>query len=191
MRPTEALLFAATAALVITFPSAASTQTRADLAGFAHAWHTGSVTTARRVLALRQLAAVPPTRPGQRRWPVEGRIVGRFGDRDGPIRLPGIRLAVPSPAVVRAPATGTVAFADDLPGIGLVLIIDHGDEYHSVLGGLDAIDVAAGTAVVAGERVGRLIGEERSNDVMIELRREGRPVDPLPWLETNRLGDGE
>jgi len=79
---------------------------------------------------------------------------------------------------------------------GLILIIGHGDGYHSLLAGLGRAEVSVGQWVLAGEPVGVMpdAAEPGSDGVFyFELRRDGRPVDPQPWLakrdDTTERGD--
>jgi murein DD-endopeptidase MepM/ murein hydrolase activator NlpD len=134
-------------------------------------------------------AAVPEVAKG-RAWPLPGPIVARFGEPDGAIASEAVRIAARGRADVRAPAAGRVVFADRLQGVGLVLIIDHGDEYHSVLAGMSVLDARAGDEVEAGQRVGRMLPGFHTADLHVEVRRRGRPVDPLPWLGVDERGDG-
>ncbi|TVQ36838.1 MAG: hypothetical protein EA356_04975 [Geminicoccaceae bacterium] len=135
-------------------------------------------------------AVASPIVTVDRAWPLAGPIVARFGEDQGLVTSEALRIAAQGHADVVAPAGGRVVFGDRLDGIGLVLIIDHGDEYHSVLAGMTALDVAAGTNVSAGQRVGRMTPGGYSADLHVELRRSGRPVDPLPWLGVDERGDG-
>jgi septal ring factor EnvC (AmiA/AmiB activator) len=63
------------------------------------------------------------------------------------------------------------------------LIIDHGDGYHSLLVGLSRIDAVEGQWLAAGEPVGLMGQPEGARPALyVELRRHGKPVNPLPWL---------
>jgi septal ring factor EnvC (AmiA/AmiB activator) len=120
--------------------------------------------------------------------PAAGRVIGRFGEpEETGIARRGITVATASGAQVVAPASGRVAFAGPFRGYGLLLIVEHGDGYHSLLAGLDRIDLEIGQQVGAGEPVGMMGGSAASEPVLyIELRRGGRPIDPLPWLEGDK-----
>ncbi|MBM3561038.1 MAG: peptidase M23, partial [Alphaproteobacteria bacterium] len=86
-------------------------------------------------------------------------------------------------AQVVAPWDGRVVFAGPFRAFGPILIIEHGEGYHSLIAGLGRIDVTAGQWVLAGEPVGGA-GPSGGNpaSVYVELRHDGQPVDPLPWL---------
>lgn len=133
--------------------------------------------------------------------PVRGEIVGRFGDDAAGITVAGLRLQAAAGAQAVSPFAGHVAYAGTFPGRGLVLIIDHGRGYHSVLTGLARIDTAVGRQLLAGEPVGILGGgagtdrdaaagalPDRHAELYYELRRDGAPIDPMPWFST--LSDG-
>ncbi|MFW5833444.1 MAG: murein hydrolase activator EnvC family protein [Pseudomonadota bacterium] len=168
------------------------------LAGIVRNWQATPRPDLHHLRALRALAArtaghgegMLPAVAAGRAWPVAGPIVARFGEPDGPSASEAVRIAASGFADVRAPAAGRVVFADHLSGVGLVLIIDHGDEYHSVLAGLSAIVVQSGADVEVGQPVGRMLPGTYSADLHVEVRRRGRPVDPLPWLGVDERGDG-
>lgn len=116
--------------------------------------------------------------------PIAGRVVRRFGDTDTfgqPSR--GISVLARPAATVVTPREGTVVFAGPFRGLGQLLIIEHNREYHLLLAGLARVDAAVGDRVVAGEPVGSMGASEDAEHILyMELRRKGRPVNPLPWL---------
>jgi septal ring factor EnvC (AmiA/AmiB activator) len=65
------------------------------------------------------------------------------------------------------------------------LIIEHGDGYHSLLAGLDRIEGTVGQWLVAGEPVGTMPASEKKPRLYLELRHDGQPINPLPWLATH------
>jgi septal ring factor EnvC (AmiA/AmiB activator) len=86
---------------------------------------------------------------------------------------------------VVAPYDGRVRYAGTFRRYGQILIIEHGERYHTILAGLDRIDAVAGQWVLAGEPVGVMSRGESSGPVLyLELRRSGQPINPLPWLAT-------
>jgi len=95
----------------------------------------------------------------------------------------GLTFAAPRDATVVAPWDGVVAFAGFFRGYGLILILEHGDGYHSLIAGLGRLDVALGQPVSAGEPVAQAGAAEGGTPaVYLELRRNGQPIDPMPWL---------
>lgn len=90
-------------------------------------------------------------------------------------------------AQVVTPCDGTIAFAGPYLGYGQLLIIAAGDGYHVLLSGMSQIDGVVGQRLLAGEPVGQM-GEDTGasshgvRELYIEIRRNGEPVDPLPWL---------
>jgi len=96
----------------------------------------------------------------------------------------GKKRAVPMKARIRAPAPGLAAFLGHIPGFGMTLILEHGEDHHTVYGNLYKV------MVNKGDRV-----EEREVIALIKSLREGQPpylyfevrerrlaVDPRPWF---------
>jgi septal ring factor EnvC (AmiA/AmiB activator) len=85
---------------------------------------------------------------------------------------------------VAAVHEGTVAFADLFTGYGTLVIVEHGGGAFSLYGYLDKAQVARGQRVEAGTAVG-VSGRNPSGNpaLYFELRIDGRPVDPLQWLQ--------
>lgn len=134
--------------------------------------------------------ALPPItkRRGQLPLPAIGRIVGRYGETTGTgLTRKGIAVATRAGARVIAPHHGTVVFAGAFRGYGQLLIIAHGEGYHSLMAGMSRIDGILGQSLRAGEPVGIMGGSNLERPKLyIELRRGGQPVNPVPWLKTSK-----
>lgn len=136
-----------------------------------------------------ELRPVPPAQPfsatrGTLALPARGRIIRRFGER-GEYDLPakGITIATRPWAQVIAPYDGRVAFAGPFRGYGQLLIIEHGEGYHTLVAGLSRIDGEVGQWLLAGEPIGQMgDGEGGRPSLYVEFRRNGEPINPLPWL---------
>jgi septal ring factor EnvC (AmiA/AmiB activator) len=117
--------------------------------------------------------------------PVAGRVTRRYGENDEyGVASKGLVIEARPGGEVVAPFDGRIEFAGPFRGYGQILIIEHGDGYHSLLAGLDRIDGTVGQWLVAGEPVGVMPADGRGAALYLELRRHGLPINPLPWLAT-------
>jgi septal ring factor EnvC (AmiA/AmiB activator) len=122
---------------------------------------------------------------GQLAWPVAGKVVARFGEtRAGGVRWNGLMIAAERGAPVRAVYHGRVAYADWLPGLGQLLIVDHGNGYLSLYGHNERLFKTAGSEVRAGDTLAAAgdSGGRAQTELYFEIRRAGKPVDPQPWF---------
>jgi septal ring factor EnvC (AmiA/AmiB activator) len=119
---------------------------------------------------------------GSMPYPVIGKLTSKYGEAaDEGVMSKGIIITSRPESPVVAPFDGVVAFAGPFRGYGLLLIIEHSEGYHSLLAGMGRIDSAVGQRVLAGEPVGVMDSGE-STSLYLELRRDGQPINPLPWL---------
>lgn len=113
--------------------------------------------------------------------PVSGRTIAGFGEtRDGGVRSSGISLSPRTGAQIIAPAAGRVAFAGPYRGYDRIVILEHEGGWTSLVTGLARTDVTVGQELVAGSPLG-VAGSDRPV-VTFELRRNGKPVNPLEYL---------
>jgi septal ring factor EnvC (AmiA/AmiB activator) len=122
---------------------------------------------------------------GKLAWPVSGRLLARFGDaRAGGVHWDGVLVATERGAPVKAVCQGRVIYADWLPGLGLLTIVDHGDGYLSLYGHNERLYKAAGEPVAAGEPIAAAgdSGCSSRPELYFEIRKGGKPVDPRPWF---------
>lgn len=97
----------------------------------------------------------------------------------------GVDIRAPQGSPVVSVGAGTVAFSGWLKGYGNLLIIDHGDGYHSLLAHLQRSDVEVGNEVEEGETVGAVgdTGSLKGTYLYFEIRKQGQAIDPLPWFD--------
>jgi len=122
---------------------------------------------------------------GQLAWPVAGRLESRYGEtRAGGLKWDGELIDTQRGAEVRAISEGRVIFADWLPGLGLLIIIDHGGGYLSLYGHNERLYGAVGAVVKAGEPIAAAgdSGGSPHPELYFEIRKAGRPIDPKPWF---------
>lgn len=120
---------------------------------------------------------------GKLPFPAVGRLVGLYGQQlEGGLTSKGVSVETRALARVIAPFDGKVAFAGPFRGYGQLLIIDHGEGYHSLLAGLGRIDAMIGQPVLAGEPVAVMSDDGNQPVLYVEFRRNNQPINPLPWL---------
>jgi len=116
-------------------------------------------------------------------WPLTGKVRRSF--QTGSDRHDGIDIPAAKGAMVRAAAAGTVVFAgNEKEQFGKLVVVDHGNGWHTAYGFLSRVTVKQGAKVAAGERVG-LVGDTglaKGNELHFEVRKDGTPVDPLGQL---------
>jgi len=93
-------------------------------------------------------------------------------------------MSAPAGTPVRAVYYGRVAYADWLPGLGLLIIIEHGSGYMSLYGHNEALLKESGDRVVPGEVIAHVgdSGGQPQTALYFEIRRDGEPIDPHPWM---------
>lgn len=123
---------------------------------------------------------------GQLPYPAVGPVVQRFGTRDGVGNAKGIRIRARENAQVISPYDGSIVYAGTFRDYGLLLIIDHGGGYHSLLAGFETLQSSVGQWVLMGEPVGTMPDDATAGNLYLELRRGGEPINPLPWLQQQR-----
>lgn len=122
-------------------------------------------------------------------WPVQGTLVRRFGtvrEAGTGARLVsnGLHLRVAPGTPVQAAADGRVVFTGWMRGFGQLVILDHGAGHHTLSAHLSRALVSRGERVRRGQTIG-LSGDTESLNgpkLYFELREEGLPKDPAPYL---------
>lgn len=125
-------------------------------------------------------------RKGQLIWPTTGPIKHRFGQQraQGRLKWNGIVIKNKSGAKVKAIHGGRVVFSDWLRGYGLLIILDHGDNYMSLYGHNQSLIKETGDWVNAGEQISSVgnSGGQSESGLYFEIRKNGKPSNPSRWL---------
>ncbi len=114
-------------------------------------------------------------------WPATGKVVSGFSES---ANLKGVDIAGKLGQPVLASAPGKVVYSgSSLRGYGKLIIIKHNDTYLSAYAHNSEILVKEGQAVVKGQKIGEM-GSSDADQVKLhfEIRRLGKPVDPLKYL---------
>lgn len=133
-----------------------------------------------------------PKLKGKLAWPLRGRLLADFGQpRAGRgIKWNGVLVAANRGDPVRAIARGRVAYADWLPGLGLLTVLEHSDGHISLYGHNETLTQEAGTWVNAGDviaTVGDSGGQSRPA-LYFEIRRGKTPLNPHRWFKGSVAG---
>ncbi|WP_262690666.1 murein hydrolase activator EnvC family protein [Kordiimonas aestuarii] len=115
-------------------------------------------------------------------YPAVGKIVTRYGAKEGAGHAKGIKIKARTNAQIVSPYDGQIVFAGPFRGYGQLLIISHGNGYHSLLAGLADLQAAVGQWVLTGEPVGTMSDRDEMTELYLELRHKGDTLDPVPWL---------
>jgi septal ring factor EnvC (AmiA/AmiB activator) len=129
---------------------------------------------------------------GQLPLPAQGRRVFAFGDKTQyGTQSKGLVIQTRDGGQVVSPCDGWIVYAGEFRTYGKLLIVNAGGGYHMLLAGLSQIDVQFGQFVLTGEAVGVMgsavqpSGATKAQDngpvLYIELRKDGRSIDPDPW----------
>ena len=128
--------------------------------------------------------------------PARGRIVLGYGQRNkAGIKSRGLRILTRAGAPVVAPYDGRIVYAGPFRSYGLLLIIGHGEGYHTLIAGMSRVDGVVGQWLLAGEPIGQMSDNDTDDNhnaspdsggkppaLYLELRRNGEPINPLRWL---------
>ena len=127
-------------------------------------------------------------RKGNLMWPAQGKVINSFGQqRQGSVTWDGLRIQSASGNDVHAIHGGRVMYADSLPGQGLLMVLDHGDGYMSLYAHNDMLLHESGEWVQPGDVIARVgnSGGEKESGLYFEIRKNGEPINPTPWLMKN------
>ena len=116
------------------------------------------------------------------RWPVEGRVVSTFAPGDS-LRQ-GIKISGRSGDPIYATEAGRVVYSGSgLIGYGRLIIVKHNDNYLSAYGHNRELLVKEGDQVTKGQKIAEMGNANHGEPLLhFEIRRDGKPVDPLRLL---------
>jgi septal ring factor EnvC (AmiA/AmiB activator) len=130
---------------------------------------------------------------GRLNLPLKGRILNKFGRKrvkeyESYIVYNGINIRTENGTPVKAVFNGKVLFTGELEGYGNLVIVGHGNEYHSLYGHLDSIKIAVNKVVRTGDVIA-LSGDSGSLEgetLYFELRKNGKPIEPVRWFRVTK-----
>lgn len=124
---------------------------------------------------------------GKLYWPVVGKPSNKFGQKRNSARSKlnwqGVFIPSTEGNNVRSIYHGRVAFAEWMRGLGLLIIVDHGDGYMSLYGHNQSLFKQVGEWIEAGEKLAT-VGNSGGNNapgLYFEIRKQGSPINPAKW----------
>lgn len=130
---------------------------------------------------------------GKLPWPAEGRIAVPYGAQKDPefstpIFRNGVHIQTSSNSEARTVSEGKVIFAEWFKGFGQLVIINHGNGYHTLYGNLSEIFSHVGDIIRESQVIGRVgtSGILNAPGLYFEIRYKGKPLDPAQWLRHRR-----
>jgi septal ring factor EnvC (AmiA/AmiB activator) len=122
---------------------------------------------------------------GRLTWPIAGRLLHDFGQprAGGRLKWNGVVIAAGRGREVRAIYHGRVIFADWLAGMGLLVIVDHGEGYMSLYGYNETTLKIVGDWVAPGDVIATIgdSGGQASTGLYFEIRQGTKPLNPASW----------
>ncbi len=126
---------------------------------------------------------------GRLSFPVKGKILNRFGKKRDKryasyVVLNGISIQTAKNTPVRSVYSGKVLYTGQVDGYGNLIIVGHGEKYHTVYGHLNKIITAPGKLIRKGQIIGKsgdtgsIVGES----LYFELRKDGKAINPSGWF---------
>ncbi|EAU40554.1 lipoprotein [Fulvimarina pelagi HTCC2506] len=123
---------------------------------------------------------------GRYRWPVQGRVMQRFGEKVGSKRNDGLNISVPRGTPVKAAENGVVIYAGDgLKEFGNTVLVKHDDGLVTVYGNADSLNVKRGDTVKRGQQIASsgMSGDATVPQLHFEVRKDSAPIDPSGYLQ--------
>ena len=120
------------------------------------------------------------------RWPAEGRIISKFGQRSSSGTNDGIDISMPVGTPVKASQNGTVIYAgSELEDFGNLILVSHAGGWVSAYAHSSANLVRRGEKVSRGQVIAKSgrTGNAKTPKLHFELRKDSNPVNPLKHLD--------
>ena len=120
-------------------------------------------------------------------WPVSGSLAHSFGEsrEGGKLKWQGWFIKSARGKPVKAVADGQVIYSNWHRGFGMMVIIDHGADYHTLYAHADALTATEGQTIKQGDVIaytGSSGGAEQPG-IYFEVRHQGQAINPKKWLK--------
>jgi murein DD-endopeptidase MepM/ murein hydrolase activator NlpD len=127
----------------------------------------------------------PKSKSNKFAWPVDGRVVSRFGPKEGNLYNDGINISASKGTPFKATEDGVVAYVgNELKGYGNLIIIKHAKNWVSAYAHSESVSVERGESVKKGQIIGKIgaTGNVTSPQLYFGLRKGRKALDPQKYL---------
>lgn len=124
-------------------------------------------------------------------WPVQGKVISKFGPKGGGRSNDGINIAAPAGEPVYAASGGEVVYVgDELKGYGKMVIIRHSAGKHSSYAHMQKYSVDRYDRVKQGDIIGYVgqTGNVSEPQLHFAIRENKQPVNPVEFLPSDYAG---
>jgi murein DD-endopeptidase MepM/ murein hydrolase activator NlpD len=131
------------------------------------------------------IRAKPKSKSNKFTWPVEGRVISRFGPKEGNLYNDGINISASKGTSFRAAEDGVVAYVgNELKGYGNLIIIKHARNWVSAYAHSESVSIGRGESVKKGQIIGKVgtTGNVNSPQLYFGLRKGRKALDPQKYL---------
>lgn len=122
---------------------------------------------------------------GRLPWPVRGKLVQSYGSKTRSGRSNGVLIRAQEGEPVRAISDGRVVYADWLVRYGLLMVVDHGKGFMTLYAFNQSLYKSVGDTVKTGEQIAS-VGRSGGRSIpalYFEVRKNGKPVNPMNWCK--------
>jgi murein hydrolase activator len=140
----------------------------------------GTIVVTHRTQRFKQTHAIAHLR-GKLSWPVSGVITQRFNTsiEESEFKYTGVTITA-IPQSVHTIYRGRVVFAHRFRGLGLLIIVDHGNGYLSLYAHNQSLMKKENDLVNTSEVIAHL-GDTQPAKLYFEMRHNGQPLNPEQW----------
>lgn len=154
-------------------------------AGASSGLQTAAMTSGASAAAPRTIPKPPARSKSSFLWPVKGKLISRFGAKQGGLHNDGVNILAPRGSAVKAAENGVVAYVgNELRGYGNLVLVRHAGGWMTAYAHTETILVARGDIVKRGQIIARVgaTGSVSKPQMHFELRRGARAIDPIKYL---------
>jgi murein hydrolase activator len=120
---------------------------------------------------------------GELPLPVKGKLASMIGSSSSEDMWKGVLINAKEGADIHAVTKGKVAYAGTLKGYGLLIIVEHDKQFMTLYAFNQSLYKHKGDWVEAGDVIASVgqSGGRPQPGLYFEIRRNGKPIDPLLW----------